>query len=370
MEQLTTTISPLVIDLFIGAIILVVALLRAKAGIFQCVMAVVVIILSLALGIVGSQILTPIVKTAVWDHYYAEETARKFDEEAELAMKGQKSFEQSFKESWNDLIESFGTDKVDVLLMDDSQVDYSDSQMVEKLRALTLLKAELMVTNLVHMVLFGLMSAIGFFVFTLLKNMLDKVANFSIVGWANHALGFALGLVEIIVILIVIFRGATLLNITFFSDIAEGTVLTKWLVGGDIQSSLTKLQSITFDDLRNIELDDLTTVDFDEVGSEVKDIIDSIDTEALPEEVQDVIDKVDTEQIKDDVEGIVDSIDTEGAKEKVDGVVDGVKNVVDKTKKAVDTTKDVVNTTKDIVDKTKDVVDSTKELVDSVTKSE
>ena len=337
MDNFTTTISPLVVDIAIAVIILLVACLRAKAGVYHCVMSVVVIILALAIGLVGSKLLTPVVKDAVWNGFYKEEVETKFDNQVQKALEGTVTFQDSFKESWNNFIDSFdifGDNKAENLKIDNDSVDYSDSQLVVKLRALTIVKAELTLEKLIHVGLFGVISAIFLLLLTLLKNLLEKIANFSIVGWVNHGLGFVLGLVEIIVILIVIIRGAGLFGINFFKDISEGTLILKWLVGGDIQSTIVNLQNLTIDDLKNIQIENLTTVDLNEAAQQLKELVKGIDLSQAPDELNQIIENIDVNSVSDEVKEILNTIDVEGLSDKAKEVVDTVKNSA--TEKAAD----------------------------------
>jgi len=346
MDNLTNTMAPLVIDIAIAAIILLVACLRAKAGIYHCVMSVVVIIVALAIGIVGSKLLTPIVKDAVWNGFYKQEIEEKFDLQVQKALQGTTTFTESFKDSWNNFIDSFDIFKseklesLDSFKIEKDDIDYSDSQLVLKFRALTLVKAELTLEKLIHLGLFGVISAVFLLLLTMLKNLLEKVANFSAVGWVNHGLGFVLGLVEIIVILIVIVRGAELLGINFFRNISEGTVLLSWLIGGDIQGTINSLQTLTIDDLKNIEIEDLTTVDLNDAADQLKELIKGVDLEKAPEDVKELIDKIDINTITEDVQEIVDSIDVEGLSDKATDIVQNVKD--NATQKATDAILDYI----------------------------
>ena len=324
MDNLTTTISPLVIDLIIAVIILLVACLKAKAGLYQSVMSIVVIILAVAIGLVGAKLLEKPVSDYAWSKYSVT-VEEKFDAEVEAALSGERSLSKVFQDSWNRLIQSFGVEQLDGLMIKDTDdVDYQDNEMVAKLKILALSKSKLLCDKVCHLALFGIITAIALLVLTIIKNLLGKVADFSIIGWVNHGGGFVLGAIESIVIILVVVRGAGLLNIPTFRNLSEGTVLMKWFVGGDVQSTITKLQDITIEDIKNIKLEDLTTVDFDQVGEDLKDIIKNIDMTKVPEQITDAVDKIDKEEIK----GVTDAV-----KDVVDGVVDDVKKEVDKVKK-------------------------------------
>ena len=161
-----------------------------------------------------------------------------------------------------------------------------------KVKAVTLAKAKLLCDKVCEVGAFGIITAIALLVLTIIKNIIGKVAEFSVVGWANHLLGFALGAVEMIVILLVIVRGAGLINIHFFQDLSEGTVLLKWLVGGDVQAALQSLQSLTFEDIKNIKIEDLTTVDFKSVGEQVKELVENIDVSGALDTVQKTVEQI------------------------------------------------------------------------------
>jgi len=289
MENLTNTISPLVIDLIFAVIILLVAALKAKAGLYQTVMSVAVIILALAIGLVCSKMLTPTVKEFAWKNYFIT-VDNNFDATVAAARSGEKSMSKAFQDSWNSVVKSFGSEKAnEIFSIGDDEIDYSDDELVAKLKALTLMKAELLTERVVKVGLFGVITAIALFVLTLIKNILGKVAEISIVGWANHLGGFVLGAVEAIVILIIVVRGANMLNIQIFNQLSEGTVLLKWLIGGDVQSAIQSLQNLTIEDVKNIKLEDLTTVDFDSLTDQVKEIVSNVDVSELTESSKDLI---------------------------------------------------------------------------------
>lgn len=282
MDELRTTISPVVIDLIFAAIILLVASLKAKAGLYQTIMSVVVVVLAIAIGFVASNMALEPVSEYAWEKY-GPTVEEKFDEEVAAATSGERSLSQVFRDSWNRVINSFDIEKLDALKLDTNEgVDYTNSEIVLKLKAVTLAKARLVCDTVCHVGLFGIITAISLLVLTIIKNIIGKVADFSVVGWVNHLGGFALGAVEAIVILLLIVRGATLIGIPFFVNNAEGTVLLKWLIGGDIQATIQSLQNITIEDIKNIKLENLTTVDFKEVGKEVMDLVKNIDLSDSP----------------------------------------------------------------------------------------
>lgn len=296
MEELRNTLSPVVIDLIIAALILLVACLKAKAGIFQSVMSAVVVILAIAIGFVASKYLQEPVSNYAWQKY-GPIVEEKFDAEVEASVTGEESLGQVFRRSWNRIIESFDLEFLEALEMKEDNPDFSTDEMIAKVKVITLTKAKLLCDRVCKVALFGIITAIALLVLTIIKNILDKVANFSIVGWANHLLGFVFGLVEMTVILLVIIRFAGMISITFFQELSEGTVLLKWLIGGDINATLHSIQNLSWDDLKNMDLklEDLTTVDFKSVGEQIKNIMKNIN---IPKELTETVKDVAGEIIK------------------------------------------------------------------------
>lgn len=291
MDNLVNTVSPLAIDVIIAIIILLVACLKAKAGIYQSIMSVAVVILALAIGFIGAKWLKDPVSDYAWQKYGPSVEA-KFDEKVDAATKGERSLEQVFQDSWNKIVDSFNIDQLKVLEIKDSDVDYKNSEAIQKLKAVTLAKSRLLCDKVCQLGLFGVLTAVALLVLTIIKNIIGKVADFSVIGWVNHLLGFAFGAIEIIIILLVIVRGAGMIGITFFQRLSEDTVLLKWLVGGNLESALYTIQHLTFDDIKNINLEELTTVDFESVGNQIEELVKGIDVSGATEKVKEVVDVV------------------------------------------------------------------------------
>ena len=291
MDNLTQTISPLVIDLIFLVFILLIAALRAKAGLYHAVVSVVIIFVALAIGLVASKLLTPAVSNYYWKSYGPKVEA-KFDKQVEQWQSGETSIAETFAGAWNQIIENFDNEKLDDFQIKIKDQDYSDSETVQKLKTLTMLKSKLIVEKVSHLALFGVITAIALLALTLIKNVIGKVADFSVIGWVNHLGGFVLGAVEAIVILIIVVRGADMLNISFFRNLSDGTVLLNWLIGGDLQAAISGIQSMSVEDLKNIKLEDLTTIDFSDVGSQVKELLESVKIPEAPEIVPEIIENL------------------------------------------------------------------------------
>ena len=288
MENTINTLSPLVIDIIFAALILLVACIKAKVGFFQSIMKVVVIILAIAIGFICSRVFLEPVSEFVWGKY-GPIIEEKFDKKVEDTEKGEKSASDFFKDAWNDTISGFGSEKLDSLLIKESDVDFKDSETVQKLKVFTLAKSKLLCDKVCQIGLFFMSTAIALLVLTIIKNILGDLANFSVIGWVNHGLGFAFGALEMTVILLVVIRGAGLLGIDFFVNLSEGTVLLNWLIGGNIAEAISTVKNLSFEDFKNIDLSKFSTIDFKAVGEQVEEMVKDIDVNGVIEQVQDVI---------------------------------------------------------------------------------
>ena len=329
MDNLTATISPLVIDLVLAMIVLLVAFIKAKSGLYQSVMSVVVVILAIAMGFVGARLFEEPVSGYVWEKYSPKVEA-KFDEKVQAALDNKESLGQAFQNSWNRVVQELGSEKLsDSLSIEQEEVDYNDSELVQKLRQLTLLKTKMLVDKVCHLALFGVCTALALLLLTLVKNFIGDIANFSVIGWVNRFGGFCLGFVEAIVVMLLIVRGAGLLNINYFANLSEGTVLLSWLVGGDVQATIKQVQELSLKDIKKIKLEDLTTVDFNDVSDQLKELIESTDfTQEASEFAGELAEEIDADAI---VDAVGDAV--EGAAGKAEDGADKVKDATDKVKK-------------------------------------
>ena len=325
MDQLTTTITPLVIDLAIAAVILLVACLKAKRGLYQSVMSVVVVILAIAIGFVGSKLLLEPVTDYVWSQY-GPKVEQRFNDEVDAALNGEDGLAASFQKSWNRVVKSFDMEQLDSLLIAESETDYTDSELVDSLRTFTLLKTRLLVEKVCHIGLFGVLTAIALLLLTLLKNLVGNIADWKVIGWVNKAGGFALGFIEVIVIMLLVVRGAGLLNIQVFENLSEGTVLLKWLIGGDVQTTLRDVQNMSLEDIKQLKIDDFTTVDMDDVIQQVKDIVDEADTVGVTDSVKDILDDSGVSGAAEDLAGQISDKIGESS-DKLEDVKDAVEKV-------------------------------------------
>ena len=293
MDSLVNSISPLAIDAILAILILLVACLKAKAGIYQSIMSAAVIVLALAIGFLGARWLKDPVSDYVWTQY-GPKVERKFDEKVSAATSGEKSSRQVLQDAWNNIIDSFDVEQLRILEIQDEadDVDYQNSAAIQKLKAISLAKSRLLCDKVCQFALFGVITAIALLVLTIIKNIIGKLADFSIIGWANHLLGFAFGAVEMIVIMLVIVRGAGLIGIHFFQDMSEDTVLLKWLVGGNLETALYSIQHLSFEDIKNINIDDLTTVDFKSVGNQVEDLLKNLDLSGVTDKAKGMVDVI------------------------------------------------------------------------------
>lgn len=291
MENLVNTVNPLAIDFVIAIVILLVACIKARAGIYHSVMSIVVIVLALALGFVGVQWFKAPVCEFAWQEI-GPRVEKEFDDRVDAAMKGEESLGQMLRGVWNDIIGSTEIDKLTALEIHDEDFDPQNSESIQKAKLITLMKAKLLCDKICQVILFGVLSGLAFLALTIIKNIVGEIADFSIIGWANHLLGFLFGALEVIVILLVIVRGAGVLGIHFFQDMSQDTVILKWLVNGDLDTALYAVRHLTVQDIQNIDIKDLTTVDFESVGKQVEELIENIDLTEATDKIDSLVDSV------------------------------------------------------------------------------
>ena len=219
MDNLYTVVDFVVLVLF-----LIISLTCARKGIYGTVAPVIIIVASLAVGITFSAMLTQPVFEKVWPGV-EERTNAKFDSQIEALKEEKLTPEQSFVESFNILLESLNLDSKQIK----SSLDSYEDSAVEAARHALLQKTATVTVKIVHLILFGFITAIMLLLSTLAKNLLEKVANFSIVGWANRLLGFLFGVAICLVITWLVLRVCSFLHVTVVQDYIDNSILIHWV---------------------------------------------------------------------------------------------------------------------------------------------
>lgn len=265
------TLSPVIIDVIIAAIILLAAFIKSRIGLYRSVMSVVVFVLAIVIGIAGSAIALQPVSEYAWTKA-APRIEAKFDKEAADLIGGENSSGKSFSEGWDKLVESFGAEGLKGIGSQLGDDVLQNSEFVAKLKLVVLANTRLFTDKIMRIVLFVLIALLAFLILTVIKNILGKLTKLPVIGWLDHCGGFALGLIEIVLLMLVIVRGAGLLHIPVFTELSKGTFILKWLVGGDLNDALSSIKSLSLEDLKNIDLEELKKIDLKNIGSQLKDI--------------------------------------------------------------------------------------------------
>jgi len=238
MEKIAQ-LNPVLLDVIIGAIMLIFALIKAKIGILKGILSVAAFLLAVGIAFVGSKYLLPIVKPYVWDKIEIK-IEEKVNKELDGLSDGTSGFSDTVKDSWNTFIDNFGSDKLEFLKSEEvtdgvlKNTDLKNSELMQSLKTLAIEKGEIAAEKVIRIILAIVIYFVAHLLLKLLVKWLNKAGDLPIIGWVNHTLGFVVGLIEITVLFLIVVRGANLFNISFFTDLAEGTYILKWLCGGSV----------------------------------------------------------------------------------------------------------------------------------------
>ena len=212
----------LIVDIAIGLIFLLFALWHAKRGFYKTFSGVIAIVVAIVLGIVGANFLTepvmekawPKVEETVIEHYDASvgqtitelqdsvgKTAEKLLQLTHLDKKAEEVVEESAQVSWTEGSKAKLLDLVHVALKE-----------------------------VVHAVLFIVVTILGLFLFKPINALVDKINDAPVLKQLDWLGGFAIGLLECLVILFIAIKICEMRNVSFFRDIQAGSwFLTKLL---------------------------------------------------------------------------------------------------------------------------------------------
>ncbi len=269
----------MVVDFIIAAIVLIAALIKARVGLYNSLASIVVIVLAIAIGMSGSKILLEPVSEYVWQKT-GDKIAEGLDKKIELHITGEDGAAGDFKEGWNKTVESLGLGQLKGLQMKNDGA-YEKSDLLSKLKLVALANSRLLVYKITGIVLFVIISLLSLFVLRVVAKALGKITELPVIGWIDHGGGFVLGFIEILVLMLLVVRGAGLLRIGFFEKLSEGTLILKWLCGGDLQTALDSIKGLSFDDLHGLDLEELKRFDFSDISSRIGDFVKNIDIDHI-----------------------------------------------------------------------------------------
>ncbi len=259
METLKS-LNPLVIDGVICLVVLIFALIRAKIGLYRVVAGIAIFLVSVAIAFIGSRLLLPACSDFVWEKV-SPKIEEKIDATIASAIAEDGTVKNTDSTVGDVLVKLLGIDKAasgSAATGEDLGADFA-----AKLKTLAMAKAKLLADAILHVILFILIYIVAALILKLISKGLEKVADWSVLGWLNHGGGFLLGLIEMSVIWLAVVRICGLFGVTFFSELSEGTTVLKWLCEGDVAAAISQIKGLTFDQIKNLDLKNLLPDSFD-----------------------------------------------------------------------------------------------------------
>ncbi len=272
METLKS-LNPLIIDGAICLVVLIFALIRAKIGLYKVISKLAVFLVAIAVAVVGSRLLMPMASDFVWEKV-SPRIEQEIDEKIDSVIGEDGTVKTSDSELANLLVKLLGIDKAAASEGETGGAVGEDFTV--KIKTLALAKTRMLTDLAVHVVLFILIYIVASLILKLIAKALEKVADWSVLGWLNHGGGFVLGAIEMAVIWLVVVRVCGLLNVTFFKELAEGTVVLKWLCEGDVIGALSQIKGLSFDQIRNLDLKHLLPDSFDLDSLNLEGLLDAL----------------------------------------------------------------------------------------------
>lgn len=222
MESVVLNNVSIVVDFCVIIAFLLFTLGSGKKGIYNCFMPLVVIVGSVVVGIAFSALLTEPVYQIVYP-IVEENVLENFDKEADAIAEDIDTPLSLLTENVNKLTDSLGLGKTL-----EENPDYSNLQLIEMARDKVIEKTKTATRTGVHWVLFGLITAITMFFASKAKNLLGKVFDFSIIGWANHLVGALYGALLFFLLFYIVCRLCQRLGVGAVSDYVNGSSLVQW----------------------------------------------------------------------------------------------------------------------------------------------
>ena len=219
IDALVQSRAGLLVDIIIAILFLLFIAVKGKRGLYSCGMSVFVIALAVTLGIFVSSLVSPV----VFKHVYpdiAQQISDRYDAEIAAQESDTETPAQVFNRGFDNLIKSLGLeDKVSGYVQEITS--RPKQELLDKRAASTF--------KLIRFVSFGLFTALGILILTIIKNYFGKIADWPVIKWVDTAGGMIIGFLECYAILFLAIKGADLFGITFFNDMSEGTVLLDFI---------------------------------------------------------------------------------------------------------------------------------------------
>ena len=192
----------LIVDIAIGLIILLFAILHARKGLYSAFSGLIAIVVAIALGIAGANLATQPVMDNVWP-----------------------KVEETVSEHYDSSVGHAITEIHDVV-----------GETAGKLLSFTHLDGAATLVNtalqeVVHFVLFIVITLLGLLLFKPINALVEKINDAPGLRQLDWLGGFLLGALECVVVLFIVMKVCELRNVSFFRDIQEGSWFITKLMG-------------------------------------------------------------------------------------------------------------------------------------------
>ena len=213
----------LIVDIAIGLIILLFAILHARKGLYSAFSGLIAIVVAIALGIAGANLATQPVMDNVWPK--VEETVSEhYDSSVGHAIT---EIHDVVGETAGKLLSFTHLDGAAEKVLDDSAaVSWTEAP---KAQLLTLVNTALQ--EVVHFVLFIIIALLGLLLFKPINALVEKINDAPGLRQLDWLGGFLLGVLECVVVLFIVMKVCELRNVSFFRDIQEGSWFITKLMG-------------------------------------------------------------------------------------------------------------------------------------------
>ncbi len=213
----------LIVDIAVGLLILFFALLHAKKGLYKSFSGIVAIVVAVTLGIIGANLATEPVMEVAWPKVQ-QTVEEQYDSSVGHAIT---EIHDAVGETAGKLLSFTHLDKAAEKVLDESkQVSWTEAP---KAKLLELVNTALQ--EVVHGVLFLVITLLGLLLFKPVNLLIEKINDAPGLRQLNWLGGFILGALECLAVLFIVIKICELRNVSFFRDIQEGSWFITKLMG-------------------------------------------------------------------------------------------------------------------------------------------
>lgn len=267
-------IRPFAVDIAVLLILFVFAKVHQRKGLSGTVLPVVIVVVSVAAGFIGSNLLMPSLKPVVWEKVETRVEAY-YDEKLGTTIEDTTKPIESVKESLQSLSEKFDLN-IGEGSEDASPEVLQEAGMNDKIKEVVMLKAELITERILKTALFIAIALLSMLILRLFTRHRGKKERKTVVGKLDAFAGFIFGAIEGLVIMFAVTRVCGLVHVDFFNELAEGTRILSWINGGSIQQAMQQLQQLDFEAIKKLDLEDIKNFDVRSIGEKIGGLTEKI----------------------------------------------------------------------------------------------